>query len=74
MFNLKVLYDKADFIAESGKHDGKDSTSTKSRGKDSVYEELHLMPNLAVIEVLSRWFYGYLLILKIFSFFGGVVT
>ena len=39
---------------------------------DSVYEKLHLLPNLAVIGVLFRWFYGYLLILGIFPFFGGV--
>ena len=72
MFNFKVLYGEADSIFESDKHDGKDFISTKSGGKDGVYEELQLMPNLTVIGVLSRWFYGYLLILGIFPFFGGV--
>ena len=38
----------------------------------SVYEKLQLLSNLAVIGVLFRWFYGYLLILGIFPFFGGV--
>ena len=46
----------------------------RSGGKDSVYEELQLMLNLAVIGVLFRWFYGYLLILGIFPLFGGVVN
>ena len=47
---------------------------TESGGKSSVYDKLHLLLNLAVIEMLFRWFYGYLLILGIFPFFGGVVT
>ena len=38
----------------------------------SVYQKLQLMANSAVIEVLLRWFYGYLLILGIFPTFGGV--
>ena len=41
-------------------------------GNDSVYEKLQLMANLAVIGVLFRWFYGYLLILGIFPLLGGV--
>ena len=41
-------------------------------GKGSVYQKLQLMANLAVIGVLFRWFYGYLLILGIFPTFGGV--
>ena len=46
--------------------------NAKKSDNDSVYEKLHLLPNLAVIGVLFRWFYGYLLILRIFPFFGGV--
>ena len=38
----------------------------------SVYEKLQLMANSAVIGVLFRWFYGYLLILGIFPLLGGV--
>ena len=32
------------------------------------------MLNLTVTEMLFRWFYDYLLILRIFAFFDGVVT
>ena len=39
-----------------------------------TWVKLHLLLNLVVIEVLFRWFYGYLLILGIFPFFGGVIT
>ena len=65
-------YDEADFIAESGRHDGRNFISTESNDNDSVYEKLQLMANSAVIGVLFRWFYGYLPILGIFPSFDGV--
>ena len=65
-------YGEADFIVESGRHDGRGFTSTESDGNGSVYEKLQLMANSAVIGVLFRWFYGYLPILGIFPIFGGV--
>ena len=39
-------------------------------GNGSVYEKLQLMANLAVIGVLFKRFYGYLLILGIFPLLG----
>ena len=61
-------HDEADLVTEGGRHD----TGTETGGKGSVYQKLQLMANLAVIGVLFRWFYDYLLILRIFSTFGGV--
>ena len=47
-------------------------TGTGNGGNGSVYEKLQLLPNLAVIGVLFRWFYGYLLILGFSHFLVGV--
>ena len=68
-----VLFDvsqhgEADLVTEGGRH----GTGTGTGGKGSVYQKLQLMANSAVIGVLFRWFYGYLLILGIFPTFGGV--
>ena len=41
------------------------------RWQRGIYTELQLMLSLAVIGVLFRWFYDYLLILGIFGLFGG---
>ena len=46
--------------------------NAEKNDNDSVYEKLHLLSNLAVIEVLFRWFCDYLLILGIFPFFDGM--
>ena len=46
--------------------------NTGKSDNGSVYEKLQLMANLAVIGVLFKRFYDYLLILGIFPFFGGV--
>ena len=48
------------------------STGAGSDDNGSVYKELQLMPNSEVIGVLFQRFYGYLVILGIFPFFGGV--
>ena len=46
--------------------------NAEKSGNGSVYQKLQLMANLAVIGVLFRWFYDYLLILGIFPLLGGV--
>ena len=71
--DLLIVFDvsqhnETNLVTENNRHD----TRTEENDNDSVYETLQLLPNLTVIEVLFRWFYGYLLIVGIFPFFGGV--
>ena len=61
-------HDETNLVIESDRHD----TGTETDDNGSVYQKLQLMTNSAVIGVLFRWFYGYLLILGIFPTFGGV--
>ena len=46
--------------------------NAKKNDNDSIYQKLQLMTNSAVIEMLFKWFYNYLLILEIFSTFDKV--
>ena len=68
------LFEYFDYFEATAQDNG-DSEALRIAENDnngSIYKKLQLMANSAVIGVLLRWFYDYLLILGIFPFVGGV--